>query len=328
MERDIMSKLQDCQEAKVFRDFNETLGEHGLELKREEATTLQINLGTLCNQTCRHCHLEAGPYEKEIMDEKTIYEVMKFAKRGKFKVADITGGAPELHPQIVSIVEELSGLVPKVMIRSNLTALASVPHEDRLLEVLRTNCVAIVASLPSLSPSQTNAQRGKGVQERSIEVLRRLNELGYGLDGSSLELNLVSNPVGAFLPQRQNQAEKRFKAELQRRHGITFNRLYTLTNVPLGRFKRWLRESGNYDAYMERLYRSFNPCTIEGLMCRTLVSVSWDGYLYDCDFNLACGIPMAWSKKHVSEAEGSPPPGTPIATGNHCYACTAGSGFT
>ena len=196
------------------------------------------------------------------------------------------------------------------------------------MDLCRRLRVGIVGSLPSLNQTQTDAQRGNGVFETSIAVMKKLNSLAYGRTGSGLEINLTSNPTGAFLPVPQAQAERRFRTDLERKWGINFNSLFTFANVPLGRFLRWLMETGNYESYMLRLAESFNPCTIEGLMCRTLVSVSWDGYLYDCDFNQANGLFMGGRKLHVSEMDSPPAPGTPIAVGDHCYACTAGSGFT
>ncbi|MBW1865069.1 MAG: DUF3641 domain-containing protein, partial [Deltaproteobacteria bacterium] len=188
--------------------------------------------------------------------------------------------------------------------------------------------VVVVASLPSLNASQTESQRGKGIFDISIEALLKLNRLGYGLEDSGLELNLVSNPSGAFMPAAQDQTEKRFRRILEKNWGIHFNNLFSFANVPLGRFREWLVQSGNFVLYMEQLASNFNPCAVSEVMCRTMVSVSWDGYLYDCDFNLARGIYMGGEKTHISEMEGCPEAGGVIATADHCYACTAGSGFT
>jgi radical SAM/Cys-rich protein len=196
------------------------------------------------------------------------------------------------------------------------------------MELCTSASVVIVASFPSVNAGQTDSQRGKGIWESSISTLKRLNELGYGKEGTGLELNLVSNPAGAFLPVAQAQAEKRFKQELGLKHGIIFNNLFTFANVPAGRFRTWLKSSGNYSGYIEKLASRFNPGTVDCLMCRTLVSVDWNGYLYDCDFNLAAGLYLGGRKRHVSEMEGPPEQEKPIVTGDHCYACTAGSGFT
>jgi radical SAM/Cys-rich protein len=323
------------QEALEFSDTNAlsvepfrlTLAKHGLELTRGQTNTLQVNTGLLCNQACRHCHLEAGPSRKEVMDAETLNEVVGFAKRGHFQVIDITGGAPELNPNLVTMIERLSPLAPRVMLRSNLTALTN-GGRNFLMDVCKEHRVVIVASFPSLNMSQSEAQRGKGIFDKSIATLRKLNSMGYGRDGSELEIDLVSNPTGAFLPASQAQEEKRFRRELQRRWGIVFNHVYTFANVPLGRFRQWLQHSGNLEKYLHNLASRFNPCAIESLMCRTLICVSWDGYLYDCDFNLARRLYMCGRKIHISEMDGPPTAGTPIAVSDHCYACTAGSGFT
>jgi radical SAM/Cys-rich protein len=261
------------------------------------------------------------------MDRKTMEEVVAFARRCNFDIADITGGAPELNPDLADLIEMLVRVVPRIMLRSNLTALRDRKREF-LMQLCKSHRVVIVASFPSLDASQAESQRGQRTFQESIEVLRKLNDLGYGRKDSGLELDLVSNPTGAFLPPAQAQAEKRFRMELERKWGIVFNHLFTFANVPLGRFRSWLERSGNYHRYMERLVSNFNPQAVQGLMCRNLVSVSWDGYLYDCDFNLAEGLPLDGRRIHVSELATSPAPGTPIAVSDHCYACTAGTGFT
>ena len=303
------------------------LERHGLELRRAHTHTLQVNVGLLCDLACRHCHLEAGPRRTEVMSRITMDAVVAFARRCRFQCIDITGGAPELVPDLGWFLGQLAPLTSRLLLRSNLTALAAAPAED-LLEVCRAHRVAIVASFPSTHPGQTDAQRGRGVGERSIAMLQRLNGLGWGCEGSGLELNLVANPTGAFLPAAQAETEARFKRDAERKWGIAFNRLFTFANAPLGRFRVWLEASGNYEGYMLKLARSFNPCTVEGLMCRSLVSVAWDGTLYDCDFNIAAGLPLGGAPLHVSTLETLPEAGVPIATGDHCYACTAGSGFT
>jgi radical SAM/Cys-rich protein len=315
------------EEGSFVPPFSKTLAAHGLELRRGVATTLQINLGLRCNQGCRHCHLEAGPGRSEMMSWDTAQEMIRFAERGAFQAIDITGGAPELHPRISEFIERLAPLARRIMLRCNLTATAEERRDD-LLEVCRAREVVLVGSLPSLNASQTEAQRGQGVFLKSLATLKRLNEIGYGRPGSALELNLVSNPVGAFLPVNQAQAEQRFRRELREKWQIEFHQLFTFANAPLGRFRKWLEETGNLEAYLRKLASGFNPCTLEGVMCRTLVSVGWDGFLYDCDFNLAKGIYMGGRKRHVSEMTGPPPPGEAIATSDHCYACTAGSGFS
>ncbi len=307
--------------------FNETLEQHGLALTKGETTTLQVNAGLICDLACRHCHLDAGPTRREIMGSETMAAVIDCARRFRFATIDLTGGAPELVPGIETLVEGLAPLTPRLIVRSNLAALRSRP-DNRLLELYRHIGAVIVASLPATNPGQTEAQRGSGAWETSIDMLTRLNELGYGTEGSGLELNLVANPAGAFLPAGQAQTERKFRQDLERRHGITFNTLFTFANVPLGRFLSWLERSGNLASYTQKLADSFNPCTLPGLMCRSQIAVDWDGFIYDCDFNLAAGLPLGGERRHVSDMHELPLPGTGIPLGDHCYACTAGSGFT
>ncbi|MBM3301698.1 MAG: arsenosugar biosynthesis radical SAM protein ArsS [Deltaproteobacteria bacterium] len=280
----------------------------------------------MCNQTCLHCHLEAGPQRDEIMSLETARQVVEFALKGDFQVLDITGGSPEMHPDVRGLVESLASCAPRVLFRSNLAALSQAENDD-LVSLLRAHRIVIIGSLASTDRGQTESQRGKGSWERSLVALRKLNDLGYGVEGTGLELNLVSNPTGAFLPPPQSRAEHEFKRKLLQHHGIVFNNLYTFANSPLGRYKKWLIESGNYESYMQRLETSFNPSAVDHVMCRSLVSVSWDGFLYDCDFNQVLGLHLGARRRHVSEVTRPVLEGIPITTADHCYACTAGSGF-
>ena len=314
-------------EERPLETFRQTLAKQALKLERGKTSTLQINVGLLCNQSCRHCHLDAGPHRPENMSAQTAQEVIAYAERSRFDVIDITGGAPELNPNIETLIKELSPLAPRLMIRSNLSALEE-RYRGEWLGLLKDHRVVIVASLPSTNEAQADSQRGRGIFQTSLDTLRKLNAMGYGQDGTGLELDLVSNPTGAFLPTPQGQTEQRFREILTKKWGIVFNHLYSFANAPLGRFRHWLLQSGNLESYLQRLASSFNPCAVEGLMCRTLVSVSWDGILYDCDFNLARDLPMGGRRTHVSRMEGPPEPGSPIAVGDHCYTCTAGAGFT
>lgn len=307
--------------------FASTLLRHNLSLVRGPIQTLQVATGLLCDRACRHCHLEAGPGRREVMSRKTMEDVVAFARRVPFRVADVTGGAPELAPDLPFLIEGLSGLVPRLLLRSTLSAIAGA-ERDMLLSLCVERRVALVASVPSTNPAETDAQRGPGAADAAIAMIRRLNAAGYGVDGSGLELNLVANPVGASLPLPQARAEKAFRRDMAQKWGVSFNDLYTFANVPLGRYRRWLENTGKYDEYLEMLADAFNPCAVPELMCRALVSVSWDGYLYDCDFNLAAGQYLGERRTHVSEAREAPPPGAPIAVGDYCYACAAGSGFT
>jgi radical SAM/Cys-rich protein len=314
-------------EERPLETFRQTLAKQALKLERGKTTTLQINVGLLCNQSCRHCHLDAGPHRPENMSAQTAQEVIAYAERSRFDVIDITGGAPELNPNIETLIKELSPLAPMLMIRSNLSALEERDRGE-WMGLLKDHRVVIVASLPSTNEAQADSQRGRGIFQTSLDTLRKLNAMGYGQDGTGLELDLVSNPTGAFLPTPQGQTEQRFREILTKKWGIVFNHLYSFANAPLGRFRQWLLQSENLESYLQRLASSFNPCAVEGLMCRTLVSVSWDGILYDCDFNLARDLPMGGRRTHVSHMEGPPEPGSPIAIGDHCYTCTAGAGFT
>lgn len=316
-----------AEPAACIEPFASCLAHHGLELTRDHATTLQINVGLNCNLSCRHCHHSAGPERSEVMSDETMDAVVAYAERVAFDVIDVTGGAPELAPGIARFLSRLSRVTDRLMFRSNLVAF----HDSAglgLAEHIASLKAVIFASFPSINEGQSDAQRGHGVFEKGIEMLRRLNETGYGREGSGLEMNLVVNPGGAFLPTTQQAAELRFRQELARRHGVTFNHLYTFANVPLGRFRDWLERSGNLSGYLERLAANFNPCTVAGLMCRSQVAIDWRGYLYDCDFNIAAGQPLGGRPLHVSELDGPPPEHIIVPTADYCYACTAGAGFT
>jgi radical SAM/Cys-rich protein len=310
-----------------IESFRQILIKNGLKLTRDKTFTLQVNLGLLCNQVCRHCHLNAGPDRKEIMSAETVDQVVAYARQGQFEFVDITGGAPELNPNLGDLIEKLTSLAVKIKLRSNLTAL-NCDKKAGLIRTLKEHKVAIVASLPSFNESQFESQRGDGVFNRTINALKKLNENGYGMENSELQLDLASNPTGVFLPPPQKETEKRFRQVLHKKWGIIFNNFFNFANVPLGRFRQWLEETGNLEDYMRRLSLAFNPCLIEGLMCRKLVSVSWDGFLYDCDFNLAGGLPLGGVKIHISEMSGPPRENTPVTVSDHCFTCTAGAGFT
>ncbi len=311
-----------------MKSFGRALTDHSLQLVRDRLETLQINVGYQCNMACGHCHLEAGPSRKEMMSEQTADDLIAFAKKFSFGTIDITGGAPELLPHIEYLLEQLAKHTPRLILRSNLTVLEDHKRSAEIIDVCRKNRVVLVTSFPSINEAQTKSQRGDGTFVTTINMLKKLNEIGYGRQGSGLELNLVANPTGAFLPQGQDQTEKRFRQVLKNKWSIEFNNLFAFANVPLGRFKKWLERSGNFEGYLEKLASSFNPCAIDGVMCRTLISVSWDGYLYDCDFNLAADIPLGRKRIHVSQVDKLPEKGSQIAVADHCYTCTAGAGFT
>lgn len=321
------SEYHDSEGFPRIEPFVSTLSQHGLILQRGETKTLQVNMGLLCNQVCRHCHLNAGPERSETMGLETVRQVLDYVEGNGFDTLDITGGAPELNEHLPFLIERLYPLVSRILVRSNLSALNDGTR-DHLFELFREYRVVVVASFPSYNEAQTESQRGKGVFQQSVSALKRLNDLGYGLEPSGLELNLVSNPTGAFLPPDQSKAEDRLRQVLEKKFDIRFTNLFNFANVPLGRFRAWLIQTGNIESYINKLVSGFNTCAVESLMCRTLVSVSWDGFMYDCDFNLAGGVPLGGQKIHITEMSGPPDPGSPIAVADHCYTCTAGAGFT
>ena len=288
--------------------------------------TLQVNVGKLCNQTCRHCHVDAGPTRTEIMTREMAELVVEVLRRHDIATVDITGGAPELNPNFEYLVREARALGRHVIDRSNLTVFF-VDGKESLEEFLRDHQVEVTASLPCYTEENVEKQRGKGVFLKSIEALRRLNRLGYGRPEANLKLNLVYNPVGPYLPGPQETLERDYHQHLQNEHGVVFNRLYTLTNMPISRFLADLNRNGKLETYMELLGEKFNPTTIESLMCRSLVSVGWDGTLYDCDFNQMLEMPMNHGlPHHIRDFDAYLLARREIRTGRHCYGCTAGSG--
>jgi radical SAM/Cys-rich protein len=307
-------------------NFDERLARFGLELRAAPVNTLQVNLGKLCNQACKHCHVDASPVRTEVMTRHTAEAVIDVVRRFRIPTLDITGGAPELNPSFRWLVSEARAARAHIMVRHNLTVMFESGQED-LPEFFRDNQIEVVSSLPYFLEQQTDNQRGPGVFSKSIEALKRLNAVGYGKEGTTLILNLIYNPVGAFLPPVQSSIEADFKRELSSRYGIVFNNLYTITNMPINRFLDYLRRSGNEERYMRKLLQAFNPNTVEGLMCRTLVSVDWTGRLYDCDFNqmLELGIDGELPQT-IQDFDPAKFAGRRITTGSHCFGCTAGAG--
>jgi radical SAM/Cys-rich protein len=307
--------------------FVSTLSSHGYgPLAASSIETFQLNLGKLCNQTCGHCHVDAGPDRTEVMTRETAEACLKVLERTSIPRVDLTGGAPELNPNFRWIVERARELGRHVMDRCNLTVLLQPAQED-LAEFLARHRVEVISSLPYYQERETDRQRGNGVFARSIEALHRLNALGYGREGSGLVLNLVYNPIGAFLPAPQKSLEADFRARLGRDFGVTFNSLYAITNMPISRFLEFLFRSGNYERYMDRLVRSFNPGAVPGLMCRNTLSVGWDGRLYDCDFNQMLDLTVDHgAPAHIRDFDPAALATRRIVTGRHCYGCTAGAG--
>ena len=307
--------------------FDERLVEIGRgPLQAAGIETLQVNVGKLCNQTCRHCHVDAGPARTEIMTRDTAELIAGVLRRHPITTLDITGGAPELNPNFDYLVQEARALNRHVIDRCNLTVFF-VEGKERLPEFLREYQVEIIASLPCYSEENVDFQRGKGVYSKSIEALLRLNALGYGKPGTGLLLNLVYNPIGPTLPPPQAQLESDYRQQLGERFGISFNNLFTITNMPISRFLTDLERHGNYERYMNLLVEKFNPAAVEGVMCRTLVSVGWDGVLYDCDFNQMLAMPINHGlPQHIRDFDVFLLARRSIRTGVHCFGCTAGSG--
>ena len=287
---------------------------------------LQVNVGKLCNQTCRHCHVDAGPDRREVMTRETADECLDALRRSEIPTLDITGGAPELNPNFRYLVQQARQMGRRVIDRSNLTILMAPGFTD-LPEFLAEHQVEIVASLPCYLEENCDRQRGSGVFQRSIEALRRLNELGYGRSGRPLSLTLVYNPVGFSLPPDEKSLEADYRRELAGRYGIEFTRLIAITNMPISRFLDDLLSAGEYESYMRTLVDAFNPATVNGVMCRTTLSVDWQGRLFDCDFNqmldleVACGLP-----RHIRDFDFGQLATRRIVTGRHCFGCTAGAG--
>jgi radical SAM/Cys-rich protein len=310
-------------------DFDATLAAHGCAtLTPQSLEIFQMNLGKLCNMTCRHCHVDAGPDRREVMTRNTVDACLRALDQTTAHTVDLTGGAPELNPHFRYVVEECTKRGKHVIDRCNLTVLL-LPTMDDLPHWLAERNVEIVCSLPHYRRRNTDAQRGDGTFEKSIEALRRLNAVGYGDGHPQRRLTLVSNPVGAFLASSQSKLETEWKAGLANNYGIRFDRLITLNNMPISRYLEWLQESGNLNRYMELLVNAFNPATISGLMCRNTLSISWDGRLYDCDFNQMLDMEGALSdggSTHIQDFEPTSLSARQIRTARHCFGCTAGAG--
>jgi len=309
-----------------MNNFEKQIAEVGSEgLHSLKVKTLQVNLGRQCNQKCNHCHLEASPQRKETMEWPTMELILEAARSLRCQLVDLTGGAPELNPSFRRFIAALRQEGLSVQVRTNLTVLLE-PDMNTLPEFLRDHEVQLVASMPCYLEENVSAQRGKGVYEKSIQAIKRLNGLGYGHE-SSLSLNLVYNPGGPFLPPSQPALEEDYRRELNKRFGIRFTRLLTITNMPLGRFRKELNRQNQEENYLELLRKSFNPLTLQGLMCRHQITVGWDGTLYDCDFNAALGLAVNHgAPDHIRFFNAEDLWTRRIVTGEHCFGCTAGSG--
>ena len=307
--------------------FSDRLAVDGRVLRRTRTEVLQVNVGKLCNLVCLHCHVDAGPKRNEIMRRETIDRILDWLARTGIQTVDLTGGAPEMIPDFRYFIEQIKALQPSrhVIDRCNLTILLQPGYED-LAEFLARHKIEVIASMPCYTPENVNAQRGHGVFEGSIKALELLNALGYGVE-VDLPLHLVYNPVGAFLPGPQAELEVDYKSELKKHFGIVFNKLYTITNLPIARFAGYLRHNNKLDEYMELLVNAFNPATIDGLMCRNTISVGWRGEVYDCDFNQQ--LDMQWEngrRLFLWDIDPDKIDNREIMTGDHCFGCTAGAG--
>ena len=312
-----------------FPRFSDRLATQGHRPFRATGVEIfQLNIGKLCNQTCAHCHVDAGPDKKaENMSMEDLQRCVDIiAATPSIRLVDITGGAPEMHPGFRWFVEQCTALGKQVIDRCNLTIIMANPKYRDLPQFLAKHKVQVVSSLPYFSKKRTDGQRGDGVFEDSIKALQLLNEAGYGKEGTGLKLDLVFNPSGAYLPGVQSELEAEFKRQLKRRYDIVFNELYAITNLPVSRFLDYLVEQGLYEEYMQKLVDAYNPMTVDSLMCRTTVSVSWDGFLYDCDFNQMLDLKVAVPGKHISTFNAEDLRNRNIVLNQHCYGCTAGAG--
>lgn len=317
------------RQGESFPAFASKLREAGLfPLQATGISTLQLNVGKMCNQVCKHCHVDAGPDRKEIMTRATMQQCLAALRAAPgIQTVDLTGGAPEMNPDFRWLVEEVSALGRQLIVRCNLTIILANKKYYDLPDFFARHRVRVVSSLPHFTASRTDAQRGEGVFEKSIKALQLLNAVGYGQPGSDLALDLVFNPSGAFLPGNQAALEKEFKRRLAS-YGISFHNLLTITNLPVSRFLDYLLESGNYDAYMNQLVQGFNPAAAANVMCRSTLSVGWDGQLYDCDFNQMLDLPVGGAAvpRHIRDFELVALAGRAVVLNQHCYGCTAGAG--
>ncbi|MBB6005663.1 arsenosugar biosynthesis radical SAM (seleno)protein ArsS [Arcicella rosea] len=322
----IKSLHQEVVDVLKLPTFQEKLANASLfPLKTKDIDTLQINVGKMCNQVCKHCHVDAGPDRKEIMTQETMLSCLEALKRSDIAIVDLTGGAPEMNPHFRWFVEEIAKLGKHIIVRCNLTIIVANPKYNDLPEFFKQHRVEVVSSLPFYNADKTNRQRGQGVFADSIKALKLLNAVGYGIE-EDLKLNLVYNPNGAFMPAPQESLQKQYKRALLNEFEIVFNELYAITNVPVSRYLDYLITSKNYDAYMEKLINAFNPVAAEGVMCRSMISVGWDGELYDCDFNQMLDLTVNTDVKHIRDFDINTLSQRSIVIGEHCYACTAGAG--
>lgn len=314
-----------CGDLPLFKDKIAESGQFPLKAKKLEI--LQINLGYMCNQVCEHCHVDAGPDRKEIMTEETMKQCLEVIKNTEAHTLDLTGGAPEMNPNFKWFVEEASKVgIKDFIVRSNLTIIRANKKYYDLPDFFKKHNVHVISSMPHWTKGKTDKQRGNGVFDKSIKALQELNAVGYGKPESPLRLDLVYNPSGAFLPGNQTSMEKDFKKELLENFGIEFHHLFAITNLPIARFLDYLIASENYEDYMHALVEAYNPATVKNVMCTNTISISWDGFLFDCDFNQMLHLPVNSKVKHISDYNEQLLEGRDIMISQHCYGCTAGAG--
>lgn len=307
--------------------FENNLGASGLfPLMPLELDTFQINLGKMCNQVCNHCHVDAGPDRKEIMTLETMEQCLDALDRTNCSTVDLTGGAPEMNPNFRWFVEQLTAKGKEIIVRCNLTIIVANKKYNDLPEFFKKHKVQVISSLPCYTADNTDSQRGNGVFEQSIQALKMLNKVGYGTNDSELILNLVFNPSGPNLPGDQMKLEQDYKRVLKSDFDIEFNNLFTITNLPISRYLQYLVASNNYEAYMDKLVNAYNPLAAEAVMCRNSISVGWDGFLFDCDFNQMLDLKVAVQGKHITKFNLEEIQNREVIVNQHCYGCTAGAG--
>ena len=327
---EILEHGQNHDDAFMLVPFQQKLEDIGLyPLKPTGIEIFQVNVGKMCNQVCKHCHVDAGPDRKEIMTRETMQQCIEVIRNNpSLKTVDLTGGAPEMNPDFRWFVEELKMANANIyiIVRFNLTIIRANKKYYDLPKFFKLHNIEVVSSLPFYTKDRTDRQRGDGVFEDSITALQMLNEVGYGIEGSPLQLNLVYNPAGAFLPPSQESLEKEFKVSLKKDFEIEFNNLFAITNLPISRYLDYLLQSGNYEKYMEKLIAAFNPSAAANVMCRNTISIGWDGYLYDCDFNQMLELKVDTASKHIAQFDSEVLNQRNIVLNQHCYGCTAGAG--
>ena len=321
-------KILSANEEVAIPSFQKKIAESGMPvLQPTGIDVFQVNVGKMCNQVCKHCHVDAGPDRKEIMTRETMIQILDAISQSEATTVDLTGGAPEMNPEFRWFIEQLSALGKQIIVRCNLTIILANPKYHDLPEFYKKHKINVVSSLPSFTAKRTDAQRGEGVFGKSIKALEMLNAVGYGKEGTGLKLDLVYNPSGAYLPDDQNVLQQEFKSKLASEYGIVFNDLYAITNLPVSRFLDYLIRTKNYEDYMNELVNAFNPMAVSGVMCRSMISIGWDGYLYDCDFNQMLELKLSGGvSDHIKDFDAQKIKNRNIIINQHCFGCTAGAG--